>query len=229
MAKRKAKAKAESGTTRKREDRSFGTILRTKSTDRIVPEAVIRLEAGRRDYAKEALSATQAEFELLTAERERLKKAGVTEGRQLARLDRMIAAVEVELGAHRRVLDEIGRALAPIPGGWFVFGRVLCRDGSTPGNARVVFLDDNDNPVKKLGELKPDRSGIASKAYSAELTKDLEEKRTRILAAVCVNQRIVSRDTIPTFVRADGIHQFDLRVDTAFGERKRTREQGDKR
>ncbi len=194
-------------------DRSFGEVLRTKSVDRIVPEAVNRIESGRQRYVKQGAEAAEAELALLRAERQRLEQ-GPPEGRaRIARLDGVIAAVTADVRVQRATVEEIGRAVSAQPGGFAVLGRVLRRDGVPPGRATVEFVTEDGQPVRELGTIPVERDGSVRRAYPAEVVARLAGRGVAVAAAVRIGPRIVATDDARVAVAAGGIHQFDLRVE----------------
>lgn len=223
------KRKTPGTSTRGRADRTFGRILEKRSVDDIVPEVANRLEAGRRLYVERSITSTEAELELLAAERKRLEeKGGDASAARLARVDRLMLAVQVHLAASQTVRNEIRKAKAPVKDGWTVVGRVLSRDGTVPKKVEVVFLSDDGEATKELGVVKPDPDGMVRKVYSADVVKRLLAKQARVRAAVRVGGRIVAQEQFAGPVRPQHVHQFDLRIETAFGDGERARQQGDK-
>lgn len=192
-------------------DRSFGRVLRTKAVDRIVPETLERLEAGRRLYAQQVVAAAEAELKLLAEERDRVEREEPNELR-LARLDRLIGVVEAELADGRFVLTEIERAVVPTADGWTVLGRILSRDGAPPKGAEVVFLDERGEPIKDIAVLKSDADGTVRQVIPGELVKRLAAQNTQVAAAARINGRVVVIDENRVPVRAGGLYQFDLRT-----------------
>lgn len=201
-----------------REDRSFSQVLKTKSTERIVPEAVNRFEAGRRLYAKQATAAAEAELQLLVKERKRHEEEDACPGLSSGRLDRLMAAVEADIAAGRATLDAIEHAVAPEPNGWTVIGRVLRRDGAVPENAEVLFLADRNEPVKELGMHKLGADGMVRTTYPAEVIKRIIEQRLRVIAGVRIGGRIVATDGTPVHVGPGRVYLFDLRTETALDD-----------
>jgi hypothetical protein len=193
-------------------DRSFAKVLASKAVDRIVPEAIQRLEAGRRLYLKQAASSAEAELALLNEERERIRGEDGQDPR-LARLDRLIGAVEAERADARAVLAEIERAIVPAADGWTIYGRVLARDGSVPRGVEVVFLDERGEPNKDLGALKPDGGGAVRQVVAGDLVKRLAAQNAQVAAAARAGGRVVATDERRALVRAGGLYQFDLRID----------------
>ena len=209
MAERKAKLKPTG------EDRSFGEVLRTKSTKRILPQAVNRFEAGRKLYVREAVSAAEAEIELLLKERKRIQEGGEGQEEKLSRLEGFIAAVESDRAIGRATLGAIEHGLALSPGGWVVIGRVLQRDGTLSKRAEVVFLGENSEPVKELEVLKLGTDAMVRNLYAADIAKRLAAQKLRVAAAVRAGGRIIAKDETPVPVLPDQVYQFDLRVETA--------------
>jgi hypothetical protein len=209
MADRKANLKRTS------EDRSFGNILRTKSTGQIVPEVVNRFEAGRRLYVRDAVIAAEAERTLIVKECARIEEKGERQGARRSRLAWLLTAVENDLENSRITLDAIERDVASSPGEWRVIGRVLRRDGSVPEKVEVVFVDANNEPVKGLKVLKPARDGMVRNVYPATTVERLSAQGVTLAAAVRAGGRIIATEERPARIRPDGVHQFDLRVETA--------------
>jgi hypothetical protein len=195
------------------EDRSFLKILHTRSTDRILPELSLRLEGGRRRYASEVEAAAAAELAVLAEERRRLEREAPGDAARQARAARLAAAVELDLAATRHLREEIERAVPPVPGGFTVLGRVLTRDGA-PARAEVFFAGADGQEVKLLGVIPVGKDGMVRRAYPADVTKRLEAERVRVVAAARVGRQVVGREQTPARVRAGGVHQFDLRVDS---------------
>lgn len=210
----KPKAAAERVTRRGGPDRTFGKVLRSKSLDAILPEVSNRLEAGRRLYAKDAVPAATAELAVLNRERKRLAEEGEVEGSSLVRIERLVAAVETDIGAGRALLDEMKRTISPERGGWSVVGRVSLRDGTIPKKAEVVFLDENHEPIKELRAVKAGTDGTVRQAFSANVVKRLQAKGVKVTAAVQVGGRIVATDPTPVSLKSGAMHQFDFRINT---------------
>lgn len=192
-------------------DRTFAKVLQSKSVDAILPEASNRFEAGRRLYTKETLAAATAELAVLNKERERLAETGAT-GPAQARIERLVTAVETDIGAATALLDEMQNAITPQRGGWLLMGRVALRDGTVPKNAEIVFLDQNDKPIKELRTVKLGTDGIVRKAFSAEVVEELTAKGVKVSVAVQVRGRIIATDPAPVSLKSGALHQFDLRV-----------------
>jgi hypothetical protein len=211
----RAKPKARrAGTTRATSpDRSFAKVLQSKSVDTIMPEVANRLEAGRRLYAREGLAAAKMELAILSKERERLIEAGDS-GDTGQRIDRLIAAVENDIGSGRALLDEMKQAIAPQPGGWSVMGRVTLRDGTAPAEAAIVFLAANHEPVKELRSLKPDANGLVRQVYPATVVKRVQARNIELFVALQIGDRIVATDPFAFKLMPGALHQFDLRVNT---------------
>lgn len=210
------KRKTPGTSTRARADTTFRRVLEKRSVDHIVPEVANRLEAGRRLYVKESITAAQAELKLLAAERKRIEdEGGEVSAARLARVDRLISAVQLDLAASQTVRNEIKKAKALVKDGWTVVGRVLSRDGTVPTQVAVVFLSDDGEAMKDLGVLKPGPDGMVRKVYSADVVKRLVAKQARVRVAVRVGGRIVAQEQFVVRVRPQRVHQFDLRIETA--------------
>lgn len=210
------KRKTPGTSTRARADMTFRRVLEKRSVDHIVPEVANRLEAGRRLYVKESITAAQAELKLLAAERKRIEdEGGEVSAARLARVDRLISAVQLDLAASQTVRNEIKKAKALVKDGWTVVGRVLSRDGTVPTQVAVVFLSDDGEAMKDLGVLKPGPDGMVRKVYSADVVKRLVAKQARVRVAVRVGGRIVAQEQFVVRVRPQRVHQFDLRIETA--------------
>jgi hypothetical protein len=196
------------------EDRSFGKILGTKSVGRIVPDAVARLETGRRQYVREGVAGADAELDLLRAERKRLEGEEDPDAgsRRLSRVSSLISAVEVDLVARKATLEAIDRADPPQPGGWNVFGRVLQRNG-LPAKATVVFVVERGQPLQELGVLPVGNDGFVRKAYPAEVIAPLVKKGVAVSASVRISSRVLATEENRFPITANGLHQFDFVVD----------------
>jgi len=197
------------------EDRGFGRTLATKSVGRIVPEAMNRLEAGRRQYVRLGLSNVEAELELLRQERKRLEgeEDAAAAAPRLARVTALAAAAEIDLAARQAVLAAIERAEPARPGGWNVLGRVLQRSGAPPPKATVVFVAERGQVVGELGVLPVGDDGLVRKAYEAEVVAPLVKKGVAVSASVRIGSRVLATEEAPSPIAADGVHQFDLIVD----------------
>lgn len=206
-------AKADLASRARQDDRSFGRVLQTRSPDRIVPETVRRLEGGRRLYLEESLRAAEAELLLLTKERDRLQEEG--DKRRLARIARLVAAVEADLAAGRETAAAVKQSGDLPADGWAVLGRVLTRDGDVPQRAEVVFVAEEGRPVEPLQSLPVGPDGMVRAAFPAEVVKPLEQQALRVAAAVRVGRRILAVDETPVRLRAGRVYQFDLRVEPA--------------
>lgn len=195
------------------EDRTFAAVLQTRSTDRIVPEGVSRLEAGRRLFVAEAERATTAELALLQEEEKRLREEGSKDEAKHARLQRYLAAANADLAATRFIRGRIEKGVQPRPGEWTVIGRVLTRDGKTVPKAEVVFVGVNGEIVGALGVVAVGEDGAVSEAFARDVVAKLADARTRVSAAVRVGRRILAADKVPVPVLPDQVYQFDLRID----------------
>lgn len=195
------------------EDRTFAAVLQTRSTDRIVPEGVSRLEAGRRLFVAEAERATTGELALLEEEQKRLREEGDKDEAKLARLRGYIAAANADLAATRFVRGQIEKGVQPKPGEWTVIGRVLTRDGKTVPKAEVVFVDVQGEIVSALAPAAVGDNGAVSEAFSRDVVTKLAQTGARVSAAVRVARRILATDKPPVRVLPDQVYQFDLRVD----------------
>jgi len=225
MAARKTRKKAARGRDSRprdnavrREDRSFAEVLRTKSVERVVPEAVNRFEAGRQLYAKQAVASADAELALLLEERKRLDQEDGAGEPRARRIDRLISAVEADLAASRATLDAIDDAVAPQVSGWTAIGRVLRRDGAVPRGAEVLFVAGGEEPVDELGVHEPGKDGMVRVTYPAEVVKRLVQTRLEVAAAVRSGARIVATDETSVRLLPGRVYLFDLRVETAFDQ-----------
>lgn len=194
------------------EDRTFNRVLATRASEKIVPEAGRRLEAGRQRYVSESLSGARAELEIVEAERKRIEKEGDATGRKLARLEQIGAAVEADIEASRTIAEAIERAVEPVPGGWTVVGRVLGAKGRPPKKAQVVFVDEAGKLVKMLEPIGVEADGMVRQGYTEDVVAPLAKEGLRVRAAVRVGRRTVATDSSPVRVQSGGLYQFDLRV-----------------
>lgn len=192
-------------------DRSFGRILQSRSVDKILPEAVARLEAGRRSFADQSLKAVDAELALIDAEGRRLEKEKAGEAK-MVRLSRLRAVVEADLAASKQLNAEIKQGLRHEPQGWTVIGRVRS-DKPLPARAEIVFLGEDNELVKDLEPITVGADGMVRKSYPAEIAKQLQGRRAQVAAALRVGQKIVKVGERRTPVRADRVYQFDLSLD----------------
>jgi hypothetical protein len=197
----------------RREDHSFGELLQTRSVERILPDAMNRIETGRRALVRSAEKTLAGELDLLREERKMLEAEPDADPALIARLDRAMAGVSRDLEAQRGVAAELDQAVVHLAGGWTVFGRVLQRDGTAPKKATVEFVAEAGRPVKELGSLPVGADGYVRKAYAAEAIATIPAQARDVSAVVRVGQRVVARDVAVVDVAADAIYQFDLRVD----------------
>lgn len=222
-AKTKTKAKAktkiqDAGTkTRVGPDRSFAKVLQSKSVDTILPEVANRFEAGRRLYTQEAVAAATAELAVLNKERERLAEEEEAEGPAQVRIESLVTAVGTDITSGQELLEEMKLVIAPERGGWSVMGRVTMRDGTVPEKAAIVFLDENNEPVKELRPIKVGTDGVVRYAFSANVVKRQQARGGKVTVAVQVGRRIVATDSSPVRLKPGAMYQFDFRVNTGMG------------